>query len=718
MTQRDPPLGSVIAAIMRGALRDLAHFSWRPHRVFNASPEHVRDHHRRLADLYGRSGFSDARTLAAHAAQLVDQRIAASRRQPLPDIRDALVTLVADLQVENKLAFPFPALDDDLIGNAAYTMPLRRQLDEIEPLLVHESRIRATFDRVIGNLISIILEHQLPRAAFDRGETDVGHRPFTVPLLALLPDTPALVETVLSHIVTDTDNNAHVPDWRALAATRAQLLDNLRAASGLRDLADLTKNPHKVTMPRESDLAPADVATRYLARTPFVRVLDATVRYAIPDHLRPEHGLISAASGTGKTQLLQHDILSLLERHDPPGMVVIDSQGQMLRKIERLACFDPEIGRLKDRLVVIDPEDEASPALNMFVVPPRVQSYDRNIRETIEAGTLQLFNFIFAALSQELTGRQSTAFTFVTRLMLVIPGATLRTLRQLLEDNAKSLHRSPFAQHIATLDEDAQAFFKNQFFETGYAATKNQIVQRLYGVLRVPAFNRMFGSTENKLDLFQALQDGKVVLFNTSKALLGDDASSLFGRYAIALTIRAAFERVAAPEPYRLALLYIDEAKEYFRDATLDNLLTQVRKYNMGATIAFQNLDQLPAALRPVVLANTSIKLCAGLSDHDARLLARDMRTSPDMLLALKKTKHESEFACYLRNETPHAIRLTVPFLTLESAPRMSEAAYRRMRALNRDRIAATSVETSSSQLSTQVPPPNNTEPSTPASEW
>ena len=44
-------------------------------------------------------------------------------------------------------------------------------------------------------------------------------------------------------------------------------------------------------------------------------------------------------------------------------MFIIDSHGDMLRKIERLAIFSTT---LKDRLVIIDPEDPQPPALNFL----------------------------------------------------------------------------------------------------------------------------------------------------------------------------------------------------------------------------------------------------------------------------------------------------------------------------------------------------------------
>ena len=143
------------------------------------------------------------------------------------------------------------------------------------------------------------------------------------------------------------------------------------------------------------------------------------------------------------------------------------------------------------------------------------------------------------------TSRQNTTFAFVTRLMLSIPGATIHTLRELFEDGATSIEASPFAEHIRKLDPTSQAYFENQFFTKTYTQTKQQIARRLYSVLQVPAFDRMFASKTNKLDMFDALQNGSIVLINTSKTLLKSDASALFGRYMIARVIAAAFERIA-----------------------------------------------------------------------------------------------------------------------------------------------------------------------------
>jgi hypothetical protein len=85
---------------------------------------------------------------------------------------------------------------------------------------------------------------------------------------------------------------------------------------------------------------------------------------------RYEHTHIIAGSGHGKTQLLLHQIvtedLPAVERGER-SVIVIDSQGDMLRDLLRLAELSPARRSLSERLVYIDPTDiEYPPCLNLF----------------------------------------------------------------------------------------------------------------------------------------------------------------------------------------------------------------------------------------------------------------------------------------------------------------------------------------------------------------
>ena len=150
-----------------------------------------------------------------------------------------------------------------------------------------------------------------------------------------------------------------------------------------------------------------------------------------------------------------HDLLD----PDPPALIIVDSQGDMLDKIQRLEIF----ARDPDRLVIIDPEHD--PSLNMFdMATDRLADYSPIVREQVEAGIIELYTYVFGAIASELTAKQGTAFAFVVRLMLSIPGATLHTLLELMEDPSKSFAESPFAPYGARLDQTARSFFENQFF--------------------------------------------------------------------------------------------------------------------------------------------------------------------------------------------------------------------------------------------------------------
>jgi TraM recognition site of TraD and TraG/Type IV secretion-system coupling protein DNA-binding domain len=488
----------------------------------------------------------------------------------------------------------------------------------------------------------------------------------TFPLIDMVPDAGTLVwNLILPFFSEDVDQLG------LFASLRRQLDRSYHEASGVPYPAAssklITPDKHKGT--------PQEIVSAYLANTPLQDLFYAPIPFALTDQQRYEHMHVVGGSGHGKTQLLQRLIVDDLKRDQPPALIIVDSQGEMLRKIQKLDLFAS--GRaLAERIVIIDPEDvEYPPALNMFdMKPARLGTYSQTIKEQIEASTIETFNYVFGALAAELTSRQNTTFAFVTRLLLSIPGATIHTLRELFEDGAASIETSPFADHIRKLDATSQAYFENQFFTKTYSQTKQQIARRLYSVLQVPAFDRMFAAKVNRLDMFEALQNGSVILINTSKALLKTDASALFGRYMIARVISAAFERIAIPSAQRNpAFLIVDEAAEYF-DENLETLLSQARKYNVGVVFAHQHLDQLTTTLRASVAANTSIKLAGGVSDKDARALASDMRTTPDFITGMAKHARSTDFACYVRNYTSNAVRLDIPFGILERAPMMTDA--------------------------------------------
>lgn len=218
-------------------------------------------------------------------------------------------------------------------------------------------------------------------------------------------------------------------------------------------------------------------------------------------------------------------------------------------------------------------------------------------------------------------------------------------------------------------------------------------MHKLWGVLAEDTLGKMFSHKENKLNLFEAMNNGSLILINTAKALLQQEGCELFGRFMIALLVQATQERSAIPTEKRTpTFVYIDEAPDYFDD-NLELLLNPARKYNVGIILAAQNLGQFNSKLLQTVLSSTSIKYAGGVSNNDANVLAREMNRTPDDIMSLRKTATQSYFALYDKNLTTRAgdppIAYVVDFGEMEHRPKMTAEQREKLIEDNRARFCA-----------------------------
>jgi len=407
-----------------------------------------------------------------------------------------------------------------------------------------------------------------------------------------------------------------------------------------------------------------DVVETYLAGTVLKELFRLRTPFTIPEKSRFEHTHIVGGSGHGKTQTLQYFIARDLEdvaRHDK-SVIVIDSQGDLINTILKAKTVPP------DRIVLIDAEDINFPvSLNLFSVgQERLKHYDDLERERLTNSIIELYDFVLGSLlSAGMTAKQSVVFRYVTRLMFHIPGATIHTLRELMEPGGTEKYRD----YIEKLEGTPRRFFETEFDGKEFTNTKTQVLRRLYGILENQTFERMFSHPVSKFDMFTEMNAGKLILINTSKSLLKKQGTEVFGRFFIALISQAAQERATLPDYDRLpTMVYVDEAGDYF-DENIGIILSQARKYKVGMIMAHQYLGQLTSGLPEAFEANTSIKLAGGVSARDSRALASQMSTSPEAI----HDKPKGTFATYVRGLTKQAVPVRFPFFVLESLPRASK---------------------------------------------
>jgi hypothetical protein len=386
--------------------------------------------------------------------------------------------------------------------------------------------------------------------------------------------------------------------------------------------------------------------------------------FEIPENSRFEHMHIVAGSGHGKTQTLQYFLARDLEdvARGDKSVVVIDSQGDLINTILKAKTLPPE------QIVLIDPEDIAFPvSLNLFSVGQnRLASYNALERERLTNSIIELYDFVLGSLlSAGMTAKQSVVFRYVTRLMFHIPDATIHTLRELMEPGGTQMYRD----HIAKLEGTPRRFFETEFDSKEFTNTKTQVLRRLYGVLENQTFERMFTNPQSKFDMFTELNAGKLILINTSKSLLKEQGTEIFGRFFIALIAQAAQERATLPTQDRLpAMVYIDEAQDYF-DQNIGIILSQARKYRVGMIMAHQYLGQLSNGLQEAFEANTSIKLAGGVSARDARALSGQLSCDADLI----QRQPKGTFATFVRGLTDRAVPISFPFFVMEGLPRATK---------------------------------------------
>jgi len=609
---------------------------------------------------------------------------------PLPDdLRGALATAIHQILAAETHIFELPTPDFERMSMKEF-VDFNNFLRAKEYFFANKYPV---FQMLYDALTRLFcgLAKELPRTQLPS--------PFTIPLIYALPNPRLAIDKIFGTIADDRYEQRGI-----FRIVFHQLYRNLCEASG-RIPYEESKKPF-INAP-ENKQPLNEVNDLYLKNTPFHDLLTTPVPLKLTHEDRFTHMHIIGGTGAGKTSLLEHLIFHDMTSDPSPALVLVDSQGDLIRKLSRM-----DHPALDDRLVLITPSDIAyPPAVNLFDMNRgRLSGYSEAMKEQVVAGVIQTFDYLFAGLlGADLTAKQGVFFRYIARLMLALPetmgrNATIFDMLALMDDPA------PYGDAIAALAPIPRAFFMRDFGMKTFVQTREQIRYRLQAIIENPTMARLFTSPSTKVDLFDELNSGSIILIDTAKDFLKGN-SAHFGRIFISLVLQAALERAAIPERERNpAFLIVDEAAQYF-DQNIDDLLTEARKYRLGCVFAHQYLEQASSSLRASLAANTGIKFAGGVSMNDARALAPDMRTTADFIMEQPRL----HFAAHIRHTTPSAVSIPVEPGLFAGMGKLSEAEHNAMLLRNRQRVA---LEPSENHMSTprqghaSMPPAQ--EPSTP----
>jgi len=201
-----------------------------------------------------------------------------------------------------------------------------------------------------------------------------------------------------------------------------------------------------------------------------------------------------------------------------------------------------------------------------------------------------------------------------------------------------------------------QDFFYNDFPERNYADRRREVLQRLRLLLDNETMRAMLTAARTRFHISEAMDTGKIVIINNSKARLGDQGAEFFGRFFIAQVLAAAQQRSTRRSDQKPPVyFYIDECQTVIaRDEKIPTILDECRSQNIALIMAHQRSRQITSENVLDALSNCAIRFAN--SDDEARYLAPRLRTSPDFLQALGRGR----FAAFVRDMTPEAVAVSV----------------------------------------------------------
>ncbi len=316
---------------------------------------------------------------------------------------------------------------------------------------------------------------------------------------------------------------------------------------------------------------------------------------------RSRHVYVIGGSGTGKSTLLLNLICQDVEAGR--GVAVLDPHGDLVDAV--LARISSE--RVED-VVLIDPADAEHP------VGINVLAAHTELERTLLASDL------VAAFRRHATswGDQMNA-VFANAVLAFLEssqGGTLLELRRFLVEKE---YRTAFLRTVA--DDEVRYYWEKEYpLLRGNAQAP--ILTRLDGFLRPRLVRNIVANPGASLDFRSLVDERKIVLVKLAQGGIGEENAHLLGALILTKLQQVALSRQDVDAAQRSPFsVYLDEF-HHFATPTTSTLLSGVRKYGLGLTLAHQNLSQVPAELVDSVLANAGTRICFRLGDSDARKLA------------------------------------------------------------------------------------------------
>lgn len=393
---------------------------------------------------------------------------------------------------------------------------------------------------------------------------------------------------------------------------------------------------------------------------------------AIPFEMPSDHALyegvhVLGPNGTGKTTLAQEFIIHHVRRPDCPSLVIVDPKGTLIDRVIALKTYDPK------RLVIIDATHDFPAKLGLFVKPMNTNS------KQLLAQAISTYKYILKAADFAFTPKQGILFNHLARLMFGNRGTITSAIEFLQE-----YRNNPSRFDLSCLPEQGQQFFRRDF-HTSYGKTAEEVAVRLNEIDGNDTLRAMFNTNERRVDFFDCIQRGKIILVNTGMSL-DPEASRIIGRYVIAMVLNAVYIRATMPSStWRPTLLVCDEFQEFVDEAKTPELLRFPREFNFGTMMLHHNMytEEITQGVRTAISTLTGVKFCARPKGIDRNYMANDFGCEPEYLSAQRRTDTHVRFASVQRDKYEEVVSVQIRKGNIGLYPKRTDADITEIHRLN-----------------------------------
>ncbi len=322
---------------------------------------------------------------------------------------------------------------------------------------------------------------------------------------------------------------------------------------------------------------------------------------------RSRHVYIIGQTGAGKTGTLE--LFALSDIFHGQGYAIIDPHGDFAVNNMR---FIPG-SRLQD-VVYFNPADTAYPlGFNPLEVTNPAQK--TNISSEVIGVLKRMFGESWGP-------RLEYILRYTILALLDRPTTTMLDITRMLTDKKFRNETLEYCQDTVVLNfwKVEFASWNDKFVSEAIAPVLNKV-----GAFTAnPIIRNIIGQPKSTFNIRQIMDEGKILIVNLSKGLIGEDNAAILGAFMVtkiqlAAMSRSDIERIEDRRPF---YLYVDEFQNFATDS-FATILSEARKYGLNLTVANQYISQMTETVRDAVFGNVGTMISFRVSADDAPMLAK-----------------------------------------------------------------------------------------------